>query len=371
MRRAPTCLSLLLGLGLLACAGPAPPPPPAPPARPFDAARAWSDLEALVAIGPRPSGSPGAASARAYLRGELEKAGIEVREITLPVPEDAPAPVRGEVVHLVGVIPGRQPDVVLIGASYDSEPKDDFSNAAANAAGSGPAVVLEMARALAADPLLYTTWIVFFDGDEGGAGSAARVGSRLFVQKLEEDGDLQRIRVALVLRQVGDADLRFDRDLNSHRIYREIIWRAARRDNRETFPPDAGFQSPSASHLSFIERGMRRAVAIVDNTYGGTEPPGAFYGTADDTLEHCSAESLGSAGSAALAGIDALTRTLAKVDRVFVATPSEEPPAEESAVQPGEFEAGQGEEPAQGATPDAAPEPAPSAPPDAAPEPAP
>jgi len=324
-------LTVFLLAAVLACASQAPPPPPAEePRRPFRAERAWDDLRALVAIGPRVSGTEGAERARAYLRGELEKAGLEVRETVLEVPrpkDEAEAGPQRSVVHLTAVIPGAQPDIVLLAASYDSEPREAIQYVAANASGSGPALLLELARALAADPLPYTTWITFIDGDTGGAPVENRIGSKLWVRRLGADGDLRRIRVAVVFRQVADADLLIHRDLYSHRIYREVFWDvAARLGAQAAFPPDVDFTTPSASHVSFLEVGMRRVVAIADITYGGTEFPGAWAGGAEDTLEHCSAESLGSVGRVSLDALDQLTRMLEKVDRLVPSVPPEEGP---------------------------------------------
>jgi len=328
-------LALLLAAGL-ACAGKVPPPAPSgEPRRPFRAERSWDDLRALAAIGPRVSGSEGAERARAYLRGELEKLGLEVQETLLEVPrpkasegtaeDEAAAEPPRSVVHLLAVIPGALPDVVLLAASYDSEPKEGIEYVAANASGSGPALVLELARALAADPLPYTTWLAFIDGDTGGAPVENRIGSKLWVRKLAADGDLERIRLAVFFRQVADADLLIHRDLYSHRIYREAFWRAAARVGGETaFPPDADFTTPSGSHVSFLEVGMRRVVAIVDVIYGGTEFPGAWSGGAEDTPEHCSAESLGTVGRVSLEALDELTRMLEKVDRLVPSAPPEE-----------------------------------------------
>ena len=42
-----------------------------PPLRPFSSERAWRQLEALTAIGPRPAGSEGSRQARTLLRGAL------------------------------------------------------------------------------------------------------------------------------------------------------------------------------------------------------------------------------------------------------------------------------------------------------------
>src|SRR5689334_5959438 len=46
----------------------------------FDGARAYRDVERLVAFGPRPPGSPALERARGYLAGELRHAGWRVRE---------------------------------------------------------------------------------------------------------------------------------------------------------------------------------------------------------------------------------------------------------------------------------------------------
>lgn len=340
----------------LACASPDPPAPAGEPepARGFQAERAYDDVRNLVAIGPRDSGTEGAARARDYLRGELEKLGIEVSEIVLDRPEAAPSgeesgdevvteaaaevepsqeatppqdaeppqdddvPTADGIVHVQGVIPGAdRSDVVLLAAVYDTRPEEEFTNLAANGSASGPALVLELARAIAAEPLPYTTRVVFLDGDEGGADSGKRLGSRLWVISIREDGELDRVRLGIFFRQVCDPDLRFERDLFSHRVYREALWRAARRQGAtDAFAPGAGFATPAAAHLSMLEGGMRRVVAVVDDSFGGTEPPGALAGTAEDTLDQCSAESLGTTGRVTLEALDDLTAMLVKVDRL-------------------------------------------------------
>jgi hypothetical protein len=381
---------------VLACASPDPPAPVTEPqhVRGFQADRAYDDVRNLVAIGPRDSGTEGAARARDYLRGELEKSGIEVNEIVLDRPEAAPAgdevaaeaaaeaetsqdaepspdaeplqegdaPAANGIVHVQGVIPGTdRSDIVVLAAVYDTRPEAEFTNVAANGSASGPALVLELARAIAAKPLPYSTWVMFLDGDEGGADSGKRLGSRLWVLSLREDGDLDRVRVGMFFRQVCDPDLRFERDLFSHRVYRESLWRAARRQGAtDAFAPGAGFATPPAAHLSMLEGGMRRVVAVVDDSFGGTEPPGALAGTAEDTLDQCSAESLGTTGRVTLEALDDLTAMLVKVDRL-----SPEP------AQPEEAEAA--EEPEAGSEPNAEPSEAAGDPPpqEAAPEAAP
>jgi hypothetical protein len=355
----------------LGCAG-SPPPAraPAPAATPglssggraFDAERAYDDVRRLVAIGPRTSGSDGAARAREYLRGELEKLGLDVDEITIELPAQLASDAEGEegslprFVHLGARIPGDGVGrgEVMLGASYDTAPAEDFENVAANGAASGPALVLELARLVSANPLPYDTRVVFLDGDLGGSDSRQRMGSRLWARDLRDAGRLDDIRLAMFFRQVCDPDLRFERDLFSNRTYREVVWRAARRSGHsDAFPPDADFGTPSASHHSLIEGGMRRVVALVDDAYGGTESPGALAGTADDDLAHCSAESLGVTGAVAMQALEDLTRMLSKVDRL---SPDEQP---EAPSEPRAEEAGPppvGESDGQGADATAEPE---------------
>jgi hypothetical protein len=141
------------------------------------------------------------------------------------------------------------------------------------------------------------------------------------------------VRLGVFFRQVCDPDLRFERDLFSHRVYREALWRSARRQGAtDAFAPGAGFATPAAAHLSMLEGGMRRVVAVVDDSFGGTEPPGALAGTAEDTLDQCSAESLGTTGRVTLEALDDLTAMLVKVDRL--SPQPAEPEEAEAAAEP-------------------------------------
>ena len=60
-------MKLLLALALLL---------QAPQAAHFDSSRAWEHLRQLVAIGPRPSGSPAIEQARKYIKDQLAAAGV-------------------------------------------------------------------------------------------------------------------------------------------------------------------------------------------------------------------------------------------------------------------------------------------------------
>jgi glutaminyl-peptide cyclotransferase len=293
----------------------------------FSVDRAWRDLRALTEIGARPAGSRGNDRARDYLRAELEDLGVEVEswEVDYANTEEglsgAGAP-ETRVTNLSAVIPGtRSEDRFLLVAPFDSRSFDDFECVGANDGASGAAVVLEIARTIAADPLFYTTEVVFLDGESpfpspDGQGAFYReIGSLGLASRIRVAG-LSGVRVMVYLNRVGDADLRIARDLMSHRIYREEFWKAAAALNRtHAFPRDAAFENAGIAHQYFVQIGLRQIVSIVDTSFGGDQPPGLYAGTAQDTIERCSPESLETVGVVVLEALDAISERLGKIDR--------------------------------------------------------
>ena len=81
-------------------------------ASPFDGQRAFEDLKRIVAIGPRPAGSPQAGQTRVIIKEALESAGLEVREHAFVA--STPAGKR-DMVNLVGVVQGDTGGVIVIG----------------------------------------------------------------------------------------------------------------------------------------------------------------------------------------------------------------------------------------------------------------
>lgn len=317
----PTLCVAILALGGMTCSG-SPPPgvlvAPAPVSDPtaFKAARAWAHLEALAGIGPRVMGTPGAARAREYILGQLKELGVEVR--VQEVKEVRPDGVELVTSNVAAVVPGESSNLFLVVAPYDSRAYESFENLGVNDGASGVAVALELARVIAAQPLPYTTWFVFLEGEQPAPGEAkpARIGSRGLASVLRDRDALEQVRLALVVNRVCDPDLRIARDLASHRVYREEFWRAAARLGfAESFAPDAGFEQPDESHRALAEAGVRRVVALADTSFGGDRPPGPYAGTEDDDLEHCSAKSLGVVGAVSLEGLSVIAQRLRRIDR--------------------------------------------------------
>lgn len=316
----------------LVCGAPPPPPPPPPPPE-FSATAAWDHLRALAEIGPRVPGTPGAAAARAYLRAKLEALGLEVHEETTTVADRGDGePI--EVANVAVSIPasGESTDLFLLAAGYDTTRFESFSFAGVNSGASGAALLLDLARFFAENRLPYGVRIVFL-GAEAPQGEIAPHqalwSSRVLAEGLRERGELERVRVAVWFDQVADADLTIARDLRSLRRYRDVFFEAARElDLEAAFPTSAPFESVVTGHLAFWSANFRRVVAIADPHYGGSEPPGGYWHTEQDTLERCSPQSLDAVGRVSRRALTQIATLLERVDRFA------RPPRAEAAPAP-------------------------------------
>jgi glutaminyl-peptide cyclotransferase len=334
-----------LALGLAACGGrPSAEPEPALAAAPgeFSGSRAWVDLEALTKA-PRPLGSEGAEAARSYISARLAAAGVAVETLTTTAESKSFGPLA--LTHLVATLPGASADRIVLVAPYDSGQYDGYAFVGANDGASGAALLLELARTLAGQPLPYTVELVWLEGEgrighgEGADRDLRWLGSQGLAQRWDETGHLKGIRLLVSFNRVCDTDLRIARDSGSHREHRESFWRAARRLGfGEAFPPDRRYESVESSHVAFRDRGVRPVVAIEDTAFGGDESPGRYAGK-DDVLAHCAPESLELVGRVAVEAVESIATRLAKIDR-FSRTPSVEPaPSPGAKPQPENAEA--------------------------------
>ncbi|MGE4605946.1 MAG: M28 family peptidase [Myxococcota bacterium] len=324
----------------------------------FSADRAWEDLRALTQIGPRVIDTQGNVQARNYIQAQLEKLNLEVKIDEYDVmahlaseTEDGESqesePRDGEpesdasslIVRNISVtIPGQQSSgSIMLIAPYDTQAFEEFDFVGANDGGSGAAVLLELSRVIAADPLPYATEVVFVDGHapfsvpEPDGAMWQEAGLAHLAITLSERS-VSDIHLVVYLNRIGDADLHIVRDLLSHRIYREEFFEAARRLGQTVvFQQDAPFESTGLKHQSLSAVGIRRIVSIVDTAYGGDEPPGLYAGTEQDTLDHCSPESLGAVGGVVLEGLEAISKWLIKIER-FSQLPLEASPESEQAA---------------------------------------
>ena len=265
----------------------------------FDGARAFKDLERLVAVGPRPPGSPALERAREYITAQLVAAGTEVqREPFTPNTPGGPIPM----VNIVGVLPGRSSKVVILAGHYDTARLEGMAFVGANDGGSSAAELLELARVLSKHRHVLTYWLVFFDGEEAleqWSHTDSLYGSRHLAEELATDGRLAEVRALILVDMVAGRQLHILEESNSTPWLREIVLKKARQlgyassfDGRR-FPVED-------DHSPFAEKGVA-AVDIIDFT-----PFKTYHHTAQDTLDKCSPASLAIVGRVVLATLEEL-----------------------------------------------------------------
>ena len=267
----------------------------------FDAERAFEDLEAQVEIGPRPSGSEENEELVDFLVAELEDAGAKDVEVQRPY------------ANVVATIPGEQEGTIVVGAHHDT--KDIPGFVGANDGASGVAVVLELARALAAEAPLegLSISIALFDAEEARGERPFEEdgtrGSRQYVAYAEEGEQgspaLSRVESMILFDMIGDCDLQVPREANSDEaIYTVFAAGASEANGSGSAAPFEGQTSAIGDdHVPFIEAGIP-AIDVIDFTYGSGEVPGPYWHTTEDTLDKVCPESLEAVGEPAVRVLD-------------------------------------------------------------------
>ena len=209
--------------------------------------------------------------------------------------------------NVVAMVPGRRRDVIMLGGHYDTKAFKEFRFVGANDGGSSSALLLELARALAAAPREYTYWLVWFDGEEARVAWTAAdslYGSRHLAAELQHAGRLPRAMVLVDM--IGDRDLGILRDTYSTRWLREIVWATAARlgHGRHFLGTEMGVED---DHAPFLRAGVP-ALLLIDFDY----PP---WHTADDTLDKVSARSLAVVGDVVLEALPSIEQYLTTHER--------------------------------------------------------
>jgi Zn-dependent M28 family amino/carboxypeptidase len=287
MRR--TLAAIIVAALVAGCGGDDEPQPD--PGR-FDEQRAFADLEAQLAFGPRPSGSAANRRQADFLAERLREAGVSDVRIQRPYR------------NVVGTIPGTEDDAILLAAHHDTKDIPGFLGA--NDGASGVAVVLELARALPDRVSGPAVLFALFDGEEARGDRTFEVdglrGSRQYVdyarRGVQGAPSLREIRSMILFDLVGDCDLQIPREANSDpELYEHIANQAP------ASSPFGGEAAPVADdHLPFLEAGVD-AVDLIDFTFGPGPSPGAWWHTPEDTLDKICPESLDAVGEPVLSAL--------------------------------------------------------------------
>jgi glutaminyl-peptide cyclotransferase len=265
----------------------------------FDADRAFADLEAQVDFGPRPAGSPESRELVSFLVKRLEQAGVDGVAVQRPYR------------NVVATIPGTGEGTVVVGAHHDTVDIPGFVGA--NDGASGVAVVLELARVLAAEAPLDgpSVAIALFDAEEARSGREfaddGTRGSRQYVAyaKEGEQGSppIDEITSMILFDMVGDCDLQIPHEEISDKSIYDRFAEAADETNGSAEPFVGEAIGVSDDHVPFLKAGVP-SLDIIDFTFGGDAPPGTYWHTAEDALGKVCPESLDSVGEPAVRVLD-------------------------------------------------------------------
>ncbi len=245
---------------------------------------------------------------------------------------------------LVGILEGESSDPVLLVARYDTLPGErDKRGPKTLASATGAAVVLELGRVLAQVSRPYSIWLVFIEGDGLAGGpeppqassqsSEALIfpGSHAAAAELEARQLIERVRLAIFLGSLPGPKFVLERDLRSHRMYRETFWQSAELlDGTSMFPATNTFSSPQAGHLAFLARGVRPTVALIgryDEVLGGGAGSPEMRESLPDAAEF---ERL---GRVTLDALDRISRRLGRIE-AFANSPLGKVPAADAMDSP-------------------------------------
>ncbi|MEJ7875363.1 MAG: M28 family peptidase [Solirubrobacterales bacterium] len=288
-------LSLLIVMAVSGCGED---DPGEPAAQRFNSERAFRDLEAQVEIGPRPSGSKENAELVRLISARLREAGADDVRVQAPLQ------------NVAATIPGSEAGTIVVGAHHDT--KDIPGLLGANDGASGVAVVLELARVLAAAAPLDgpSVSLVLFDAEEARGDRPFEEdgtrGSQQYVALAEEGGGqgappIDEMEGMILFDLVGDCSLEISRESASDTELYERFAEAARdvsgTDSSAPFEGEA--EAVADDHLPFLGAGVP-AVDLIDFTYGSDERPGPYWHTTEDTLDKVCPESLDAVGEAAV-----------------------------------------------------------------------
>jgi Iap family predicted aminopeptidase len=276
-----------------------------PAAAKFNGQRAFEDIRKLVAIGPRVAGTPGAQSARDYIRKELEAAGVTVEE----QPFEAVTPNgRVRMVNLRATFPTASAPAskqrLVIGGHYDTKLFKEFTFVGANDGGSSAAFLIELGRVLKGRTNRVPIELLFLDGEEAVSewqGTDHTYGSRYYVEAARKAGTLGDIRAFILVDMIGDRNLVIKREANSTPALTDAIWGAAKRLNRREFV--AEITPIEDDHMEFLQAGVP-SVDIIDLEY--PDATSRFWHTQYDTIENVAASSLQAVGDVLLAALPTL-----------------------------------------------------------------
>lgn len=268
--------------------------PPGPAQSPFDGARAFTDVQALVELGPRPAGSESAAAARVHITREIENRGLRVKRQGFAA--ETPA---GQValMNLITVVEGDRPGVILLSTHYDTRPVAPAGTVGANDGASASACLLEFARAMGPRREGMTIWLAWLDGKyaSGSDTAAGWFGAQALLDSLRKSRELPEVRAVIDLDMIGDCFLGIHRDQGAPDWLTDLVWEGATGLGYGAHFQQRRMRTPG-NHTAFRAAGVP-ALGLRDAWYGaGPGGAPARAGADRDTLDRVCSGSLQAVG---------------------------------------------------------------------------
>ena len=275
----------------------------------FSGDRAMQDVKALVALGPRPSGSAEIETSRQFIEKRLKEAGWETKRQEFA----ADTILRGTIkmanirarFPVAGADTWTRPVPTVVCSHYDTKWFQSTRFVGANDGGSSTGLLLEVARAAAPVSVFAARLeLVFFDGEEAitgfteprGFGDSrfdGLFGSRHYAKELRTLPAAQMPRHGIVFDMIGDQKLEVEFPANGSRRLSGLAQKAAEelgfqkhfRDTSEHITDD---------HVPLGWLGMEVIDFIDFNSFR------EFWHTSADTLDKLNPASIETAGRTGL-----------------------------------------------------------------------
>ena len=256
-----------------------------------------------MAIGPRPSGSPGNVKNRDYIKAQMAAFGIKTTE----QPFDGATPLGPvKMVNIIATIPGQRPDRIVLASHFDTKLFRDLRFVGASDGASSTAALIELGRVIKArGQLPFTIELLFLDGEEAVVewqGTDNTYGSRHYVDAARKSGSLKSLRAFILLDMIGDRNLTIRRESNSTRWLTDIVWGAAKKLGHRAFMDEE--TAVEDDHIPFVKAGVP-SLDIIDLDY-------PQWHTAQDTLDAVAARSLQVVGETVVAALPEIEARLLK-----------------------------------------------------------
>jgi glutaminyl-peptide cyclotransferase len=269
----------------------------------FDSTKAWEHVRQQLAIGPRPSGSPGNVKTRQYITAQLTALGIKTTE----QPFEGKTPIGPiKMANIIGTIPGKSADRIILASHFDTKLFREVRFVGASDGASSTGALIELARVLKMrKDLPFTIELLFLDGEEAvieWAGTDNTYGSRHYVEAARQSGTLKSIRALILLDMIGDRDLTIRRESNSTRWLTDIVWATARKLGHHQFMDEE--TTVEDDHLPFVRAGVP-SLDIIDLDYPQWHTP-------QDTIDAISARSIQIVGDVVIASLPQIESQLLK-----------------------------------------------------------